>query len=48
MKCPSCNGTGNGPRGVYSPRAPICLQCYGTGEVDETENEEEEKDNAKT
>jgi hypothetical protein len=35
MLCPSCNGTGAGPTGPYSPRPPKCLDCDGTGKVDD-------------
>lgn len=32
--CPSCQGSGYGPMGDYSPRLPVCEQCDGTGEVE--------------
>lgn len=33
MKCTSCKGSGRGPRGLYSPRSPICLHCSGSGNI---------------
>ncbi len=33
LPCPSCRGDGCGPRGVYSPRAPVCEDCAGEGVV---------------
>jgi DnaJ-class molecular chaperone len=47
MTCPSCNGTGAGPMGAYSPRPPKCLDCGGTGRrLDERDDEEmEDEDN---
>ena len=32
--CPVCWGSGAGPLGEYSPRAPMCGRCGGTGEIE--------------
>jgi RecJ-like exonuclease len=32
--CASCDGTGDGPRGPYSPPSYECPDCGGTGEME--------------